>query len=192
MYRPVGLREMMMVLDSGNRRFPDREQGQSVFYPTYSAVHATQMARDWHTKDPYAGFAGFVTAFDMEEEYLQALPLTDRNGKKRQELKIPSSDLAEFNTHIQGPIRITKCFFGAGYTGPVPKTGPMQGMDASDQLDYLQQTFAHDRESFEHTLRHWSNEIRVNVEYWKVFHQTQDEIQDFVNLLELSLPYIDE
>src|SRR5215510_6595314 len=59
LFRPVGLNELSLIWDSGMREFPPRLPHQPIFYPVANRDYATQIARDWNTKD--SSFAGYVT-----------------------------------------------------------------------------------------------------------------------------------
>src|SRR5882724_5194102 len=56
LYRPVGQTELDLIRASGLRRFPPRLPHQPFFYPVLNEVYATQIARDWNTKDEASGF----------------------------------------------------------------------------------------------------------------------------------------
>src|SRR5712691_11101960 len=51
LYRPVGQKEMDLIAESNYRRFPPRLPQQPIFYPVLNEEYATQIARDWNTKD---------------------------------------------------------------------------------------------------------------------------------------------
>jgi len=58
LYRPVGRGELELIRASGFREFPPRLPEQPIFYPVLTEEYATQIARDWNTKDERSGFAG--------------------------------------------------------------------------------------------------------------------------------------
>ena len=64
LYRPLGLHELALIWDSGCRVFPPRLPDQPIFYPVTNVEYATQIARDWNTKD--GSFAGYVAEFEVE------------------------------------------------------------------------------------------------------------------------------
>ncbi len=51
LYRPVGQAEFDLIRASGFCKFPPRLPQQPFFYPVLSEGYATQIARDWNTKD---------------------------------------------------------------------------------------------------------------------------------------------
>jgi hypothetical protein len=117
LYRPVGLKEMQLILEADSRAFPERLPGQPFFYPVLTLEYAVQMARDWNTKDAASGFAGFVTAFQVDAAYLRQFEEHQVGGSLHRELWIPAEELAEFNQHIVGRIELVKAFYGSGYVG---------------------------------------------------------------------------
>ena len=64
---------MELIRSSHFREFPARLPEQPIFYPVLSEEYATQIARDWNTKDERSGFAGFVLRFKVRSEFLQKL-----------------------------------------------------------------------------------------------------------------------
>jgi hypothetical protein len=58
LYRPVGQREYELIEATGFRRFPGRLPEQPFFYPVTNEDYATQIARDWNTKDEASGWTG--------------------------------------------------------------------------------------------------------------------------------------
>lgn len=116
LYRPVGVRELELVIDSGMIAFPPRLEWQPIFYPVLNSPYAEQIALEWNTKDAFSGYAGFVTAFDLPEDYLQQFEVQTVGNDRHQELWIPAERLEEFNSKIIGKIRLEKCFYGEGYT----------------------------------------------------------------------------
>src|SRR3712207_9395076 len=70
LYRPVGQRELDLIAETGYRAFPPRLPGQPIFYPVLNREYATQIARDWNTKDPASGFVGHVLRFEVDASYV--------------------------------------------------------------------------------------------------------------------------
>ncbi len=71
LFRPVGLHELALIWDAGMKAFPPRLPHQPIFYPVANIDYATQIAKDWNTKDEASGFAGFVTQFQVPKAFLQ-------------------------------------------------------------------------------------------------------------------------
>jgi hypothetical protein len=115
LYRPVGLKELELISESGWRRFPPRLQWQPVFYPVLNQAYAEQIAREWNTEDAFSGYCGVVTAFDINEVFLSTYPVQNVGGKGHDELWIPAQDLEAFNEHIEGGITVVAAFFGSKF-----------------------------------------------------------------------------
>ncbi len=115
LYRPVGQKELDLIKESNYKKFPPRLEWQPIFYPVINQAYATQIALQWNTKDQFSGYAGYVTAFDLPEEYLKKFPVHNVGGEIHNELWIPAEDLEEFNNNIVGEIRVIDSFYGEKY-----------------------------------------------------------------------------
>ena len=111
-YRPVGAEEMEKIRASGFRSFPPRLPAQPIFYPVLNEEYATQIARDWNTKDAASGFAGYVTRFHVRADFLPRYPLQTVGGRLNQEYWVPAEELEEFNRNIVGLIEVISEFHG--------------------------------------------------------------------------------
>ena len=60
LFRPTGEKELALIRTSGWREFPPRLPSQPIFYPVMNEEYATQIARDWNTRD---GGTGYVLRF---------------------------------------------------------------------------------------------------------------------------------
>ena len=118
LYRPVGLKELELIHDLGMKKFPARLEWQPIFYPVMNSEYAEQIALYWNTKDEFSGYAGFVTAFDLSDDYLKKYEVKNVGGFMHNELWVPSEDLEEFNLQIIGGIRLTKKYLGDKFIMP--------------------------------------------------------------------------
>ena len=112
LYRPVGQKELDLIIASGYKAFPPRLEWQPIFYPVMNEPYAIQIASEWNTKDPFSGYAGYVTAFDLPADYLKQFPIQNVGGDIHNELWVPAERLEEFNKEIIGMIRIVQSFYG--------------------------------------------------------------------------------
>jgi hypothetical protein len=119
LYRPVGLRELELIAASGFRAFPPRLAGQPIFYPVLTPEYAVSIAREWNTKEAASGFAGFVTEFELEESYARRFEVRQVGAAMHRELWVPAEELAEFNRHITGVIRVADVYYGERFAGGV-------------------------------------------------------------------------
>ena len=115
LYRPVGQKELDLINESSFRRFPPRLNWQPIFYPVINQEYAEQIAQRWNTEDEFSGYAGYVVAFNLPEDYLKQYPVQNVGGEIHNELWVPSEKLEEFNDNIIGEIRLVKSFFGEKY-----------------------------------------------------------------------------
>ncbi len=119
LYRPVGLKEMELIAESGFKKFPPRLMWQPIFYPVLNEQYASQIALDWNTTDSFSGFCGLVTAFNVNKDFLKKYEVQNVGGEIHNELWIPATELDIFNENIVGNIEIVKAYFGKGYTEPL-------------------------------------------------------------------------
>jgi hypothetical protein len=106
LYRPVGQKELDLVRESGWRRFPPRLFWQPIFYPVLTEQYAIQIARDWNTKDPNSGYAGYVLRFRVRREYLDRFDPHEVGGRDLVEYWVPAEELEAFNDNIVGDIEL--------------------------------------------------------------------------------------
>ena len=112
LYRPVGQLEMDRIRTSGFREFPPRLPEQPIFYPVLTQAYATQIARDWNTKDARSGFVGYVLRFQVRTEFLGKYDVHVVGSSGHREYWIPAEDLARFNENIEGEIEVVSEFRG--------------------------------------------------------------------------------
>lgn len=110
LYRPTGEKELARIRASGWHAFPARLPEQPIFYPVLTQEYATQIARDWNTRD---GGTGYVVRFQVTTEYLDRFPVQTAGARVHQEYWIPAEELEEFNRHIVGSIEVVAEFHGA-------------------------------------------------------------------------------
>jgi hypothetical protein len=66
LYRPVGQRELDLIMAASYEAFPPRLPWQPIFYPVLNREYAEQIARDWNTQPKYSGSVGYVLEFDVD------------------------------------------------------------------------------------------------------------------------------
>jgi len=103
LFRPVGPKELALIVESGCREFPPRLPDQPIFYPVLNEEYARQIARDWNVK---ASGAGYVTRFQVASEFLERYPEQIVGAAIHRELWIPAEDLRELNRNIVGLIEV--------------------------------------------------------------------------------------
>jgi len=115
LYRPVGRAELELIAASGWTAFPPRLPEQPIFYPVLNEQYAAQIAEQWNV--PESG-AGYVTAFEVDAEYLARFEVRQVGGREHLELWVPAEDLGTFNEHIVGTIRVVRRFEATDRGGP--------------------------------------------------------------------------
>jgi hypothetical protein len=117
LYRPVGQAELDLVRATGFREFPPRLPEQPFFYPVLTEEYATQIARDWNTRDEQSGFSGYVLRFKVRAGFLSQYEVHTVGSSAHREYWIPAADLDRFNESIADPIEVLAEFHGSGPHG---------------------------------------------------------------------------
>jgi hypothetical protein len=115
LYRPVGANELALIIDAGMKSFPPRLFWQPIFYPVLNVEYATEIAERWNMRDVESDGVGFVTAFEIPEEYFLRFPIQTVGLSYHQELWVPAEQLQQFNAKIVNGIRVLKAFVGKQY-----------------------------------------------------------------------------
>jgi hypothetical protein len=109
LFRPTGEAELALIRQANWRAFPPRLPDQPFFYPVLNEAYATQIARDWNTKD---GGTGYVVRFQIEKSFLDRYPVQIAGARIHQEYWIPADELDEFNQHLVGSIEVISSVVG--------------------------------------------------------------------------------
>jgi hypothetical protein len=107
LFRPTGQAELELIRQADWRAFPPRLPEQPIFYPVLNEEYATQIARDWNTKD---SGTGYVVQFEVEKAFWDRYPVQAAGARVHQEYWIPAEELEEFNRHIAGKIEVVTRF----------------------------------------------------------------------------------
>lgn len=166
LYRPVGLKEALRILEGGATQFPPRRPEQPIFYPVLNFVYAEQIARDWNTKSPQSGFVGFVTRFRVDPGYVAGFAEHVVGARIHRELWVPAEELDEFNQHIIGRIEFIAAYYGDDYQGPLLDNAPPAGNSAGEQFLRLAQLHASDEERFDREIGSQSLAVQLHFAYW--------------------------
>lgn len=166
LYRPVGLRELALLWDSGFRQFPPRLAPQPYFYPVVSFEYAKQIAADWNVKDQASVFCGFVTKFDVAAAYLARFKPHVVGSNVHTEYWIPAEKLNEFNHAISGRIEIEASFFGPKFEGYVPANFALKGKNAAEQLVVLAKLWEYSSVDFTKEVSANRKAIFLNAWFW--------------------------
>ncbi|MDC8102490.1 ADP-ribosylation/crystallin J1 [Chryseobacterium rhizosphaerae] len=121
LYRPVGEKEMVLIIENGYKKFPPRLEWQPIFYPVLDENYASEIAEKWDTRDEFGNYLGFVTRFDVSEEAANQYPEQNVGARNHNELWVPSEELEVFNRAIVGNIEVIKVFVGNDFKGSANK-----------------------------------------------------------------------
>lgn len=107
LFRPVGPKELALIVASGYREFPPRLPDQPIFYPVLNEDYARQIARDWNV--PASG-TGYVVRFAVKKTFAERYPVRTVGASVHQELWVPPEELAELNRNIVGQLEVVAEF----------------------------------------------------------------------------------
>jgi len=172
LFRPVGLYELALIWNSGMREFPPRLPRQPIFYPVANVEYATQIARDWNTKDESSGFAGYVTRFAVLTSGLAEFEPHTAGGSSHVEYWIPAEQLPAFNASIRGVIHVAAAYFGDGFKGCVPELFNLKGKDVVSQLVTMSKTWDYSRMDFVCEVSTNRKAVFLNFLFWAQFDFT--------------------
>lgn len=164
LYRPTGINELRLVYQAGMRAWPPRLDGQPIFYPVLNLEYAEQIARDWNA--PSDCFAGFATSFEVASPYVDQFEIKVVGGSQHEELWVPAESLPDLNRNLTSAIKIESAFFGAGFSGEIPRTGPLAGLVADVQLEYFTQLRGETPDGLADLVNTERQAVFLNFAYW--------------------------
>lgn len=106
LYRPVGQAELDLIIKAEYRSYPPRLPEQPIFYPVLNEKYAREIAEKWNKKSADSGYAGYVTTFEIDDEYISKYDVQTVGASYHREYWIPAEELEEFNRHIIGQIEV--------------------------------------------------------------------------------------
>lgn len=118
LYRPVGEKEMILILENNFKKFPPRLEWQPIFYPVLDEDYASEIAEKWNTRDEAGNYLGFVTKFEVLKDVANKYPAQNVGARNHNELWVPSEELETFNQAIVGNIQVIKVFIGKDFKEP--------------------------------------------------------------------------
>ena len=110
LFRPVGEKELKLIQESENRKFPPRFPEQPIFYPVLNLKYAQEIAERWNTLDVNSGYKGYVVTFEVDDDYIKNYAPQTVGAAYHQEYWIPAQELELFNQHITGEITIVQSY----------------------------------------------------------------------------------
>ncbi|MFZ0284641.1 MAG: hypothetical protein WAL32_05380 [Terriglobales bacterium] len=143
-----------------------------------SAEYASQIAKDWNTRDENSGFAGYVTEFVVSDSYIEKFEPHLVGSRSHVEFWIPANELDEFNASLQGLISVQEAFFGEGFRGWIPDSLGLEGEDVEKQFAIMSETWG--RSTMDFALEVCANRktFYLTFLFWAQFDFTSDGISD--------------
>lgn len=188
LFRPVGLYEMEKIFDSDFQKFPPRFDFQPIFYPVTNEKYAQKIARDWNTKDPNSGYAGFVTSFMVSDKYLSDYETHLVGSSLCEEYWIPSEDLENLNKNIIGQISVLSLFLGLEYEGYNSNRFTLGKKNIKEQLKILTKMKDYGFD-FYNEMQANKKMFYFNLPFWKSnmnsFDIAKEEIIETIQKLEI-------
>ncbi len=106
LYRPVGKAELALIDAADYTAYPPRLPEQPIFYPVLNERYAREIAEKWNKKSSDSGYEGYVTTFEIDDDFMAHYTVQTVGAGYHQEYWIPAEDLDVFNIHILGKIRV--------------------------------------------------------------------------------------
>ncbi|HEY7093157.1 MAG TPA: hypothetical protein VH393_08265, partial [Ktedonobacterales bacterium] len=126
--------------------------------------YAIKIARDWNTKNEMR--AGYVTEFEVEDAYVSRFEPHIVGSREHEELWIPAEELAQFNIHIVGKIRVIEAYVGEGFTGLIGEETNFTGRDAREQFIMLEDLSSHWQTDLGYEMWHQRLHIFLHFPFW--------------------------
>ncbi|WP_197901675.1 hypothetical protein [Rhodocytophaga rosea] len=174
LWRPVGLKELRLIFDSGYKSYPPRLYWQPIFYPVTNFAYAEQITREWNV--PSNGdHCGFVTEFDINRAHLAQYQEQNVGGTIHNEYWIPAEELEAFNDKITGDIRVVASRYSADYKGISVEKGILSGKNIWEQLSYLESVI-HEKEHIKAVFAEAEYAVLTNLGFWKQFAKEKEAV----------------
>lgn len=110
LYRPVGEKEMILIIESNYKKIPNSEEWKD-FLSLETNKHAAKRYAKTYYRGAHTNYLGFVIEFEVTEAEYEKW---DDKSKDEYEKKIyvPKNKLEDFNEQIVGEIKATHLFVG--------------------------------------------------------------------------------
>lgn len=107
LWRAVGQKELDTIADRDWAGMPYRLDWQPFLYIEANRDYARRIAIEWNFKQMGAGF---VVEFDVSDAFLSNFDLHNVGGTGIDEYWIPAGLVDEFNTALEGKIRLVETY----------------------------------------------------------------------------------
>jgi len=72
--------------------------------------YAREIAKNWNALDANSGYKGYVTTFEVDDEYIKSHTSHTVGNVHHKEYWIPAEELESFNQHIVGEITVVEVY----------------------------------------------------------------------------------
>ncbi len=174
LYRPVGMNELQLIFEADMRSYPPRLSEPPILYPVLNFEYAKKIAKDWNTKE--APFAGYVTRFEVDDEYVTRFERKVVGASWHEELWVPAEELKTFNAHICSRIVVEEAYFGDKFKGYIPERFGFEGKDAVAQFVMLAKIMDYAAMDFYFEIATNKLAVYLNYGYWLKYDFSDDEL----------------
>lgn len=137
LFWPVGLAGLETLYDNRMSALPVPRRGELLFLPALEGNYALDMARLWFCCSEGHGEAGFVTAFEIDDDNGSRWEIPTAIGDGEKDLWKQPFEVAELNERLRSPVHIISALYGVRSPGWIPHHGPSKGLDAAAQVQRL-------------------------------------------------------
>lgn len=103
LYRPIGPKELQLIRESGNKKWPPRLPEQPIFYPVTNEEYAKEITIKWNVKE---SGVGYVTRFKVKKSFMNRYQIQQVGASYHTEWWIPAEELERLNESIVGNIEV--------------------------------------------------------------------------------------
>lgn len=167
-----------MIYDRGMKSFPASLPQQPIMYPVLDLEYARQTASGWNTQ--HKGFAGYVTQFKVQDEYIDQFETHTVGDSHYEELWIPAEEIEALNQHILGHIKVVEAHFGKKFQGFIPEQHGLQGKNAVEQFSVLTDFFLKKRLDFYLEIKRNHKAVFLNYPFWLTNSSKNSGLQEKV------------
>ena len=112
LYRPVGQTELNLIISADYNSYPPRLPEQPIFYPVLNERYAREIAERWNKKFADSGYAGYVTTFEIDDDYISKFENYEGTNQQAQTVKGLLSTISRNNEDKENDdMKITELNF---------------------------------------------------------------------------------
>ena len=181
LYRPVGLQELVKILNFKSEKFPDRQVWQPILYIVENYGYAEQIGTMWNLKDENSGFSGYMLEFEISDDYMKDYEIKQVGDKTHLEYWIPAEDTENFNNSLTSKIKIINAFYGEKYKGVSFQEIVLESKLPDEQIKELALLMENSYEKFLKIVKENRTPIILNLIYWMRMDSDSSNEENRVN-----------